>query len=105
MKDVSSSRDTTPRRANKLGCLGLIVGAIAFIVVVYAIIIYFISQGATPEDEAGEERGIAQCWQSMAAPEMTDRKRRTTEERCQEMTEQFELKYGHPPSVTQPPSS
>ncbi|MCI0510486.1 hypothetical protein C8E00_101323 [Chromohalobacter marismortui] len=104
MKDASSSRDATPRRANKPGCLGLIVGAIAFIVAVYAVIIYFISQGATPEDEAGEERAIAQCWQSLAAPEMNDRQRHTTEKRCQEMTEQFELKYGQAPSVTRPPS-
>ncbi|MDV6320200.1 hypothetical protein [Chromohalobacter sp. HP20-39] len=100
MKDTSS-----PRRASRKGCLGLIVGAIAFIVAVYAIIIYFISQGATPEDEAREERGIAQCWQSLTASEMSVRERHTTQERCQEMTEQFEVKYGHPPSVTQPPSS
>jgi len=105
VKETSSSRENAPRRASRKGCLGLIVGAIAFIVAVYAIIIYFISQGATPEDEAREERGIAQCWQSLTASEMSVRERHTTQERCQEMTEQFEVKYGHPPSVTQPPSS
>ncbi|PWW35901.1 hypothetical protein DFO74_1142 [Chromohalobacter israelensis] len=105
VKDASSSRDATPRRASKPGCLGLIVAGLAFIVLVYAILIYFISQGGTAEDEAREEHGIAQCWQRLARDTLDARERRTTEQRCQEMTEQFEVKYGHPPAVTQPPAS
>ncbi|RKR02428.1 hypothetical protein C7446_2142 [Kushneria sinocarnis] len=73
-------------------------GAVLFIAVVYGIIIAYMTTHRTDEQKANELQSIRQCQQQTGEEAATavEHHRRDS---CQEMIEQFEAKYGHPPGA------
>ena len=74
------------------GCLGLFLAGLAFVVLIFAGLIYIMTRPQDSEIEAGERAAIEACWKSAQATE-----RSFTEESCQEMEKQFLRKFGHQP--------
>ncbi|TXR39762.1 hypothetical protein FVE88_07480 [Ectopseudomonas mendocina] len=74
------------------GCLGLFLAGLAFVVLIFAGLIYIMTRPQDSEIEAGERAAIDACWQSAQATE-----RSFTEESCREMEKQFLRKFGHQP--------
>lgn len=74
------------------GCLGLFLAGLAFVVLVFAGLIYVMTRPQGGEIEARERQAIEACWQSANATE-----RSFTRESCQEMEKQFARKFGHQP--------
>lgn len=74
------------------GCLGLFLAGLAFVVLIFAGLIYIMTRPQDGEIEAGERAAIEACWKSAQATE-----RSFTEESCQEMEKQFLRKFGHQP--------
>ena len=74
------------------GCLGLFLAGLAFVVLIFAGLIYIMTRRQDSEIEAGERTAIEACWKSAQATE-----RSFTEESCQEMEKQFLRKFGHQP--------
>lgn len=74
------------------GCLGLFLVGLAFVVLIFAGLIYIMTRPQGGEIEAGERAAIEACWKSAQATE-----RSFTEESCQEMEKQFLRKFGRQP--------
>ncbi|OHV12171.1 hypothetical protein BH688_05845 [Kushneria phosphatilytica] len=86
------------QKTSRKGCLGLMLAALAFIVLVYGIIIAYMTTHRTDEQKVNELQSIRQCQQQTreTADDAVAHHRRNS---CQEMIEQFEAKYGHPPGT------
>ncbi|MCM2972232.1 hypothetical protein [Larsenimonas suaedae] len=85
-----SDQPSSPRQ--KRGCLLLMLGAIAFIAIIYAILIFLIKSNQTPENQAQERQTVVRCFERLETLE--DSAHRTkAEENCQEMAEQYQDKY------------
>lgn len=74
------------------GCLGLLLAGVAFIVLVFAGLIYVMTRPQDGAIEAGERQAIEACWKSANATE-----RAFTLESCKEMEKQFVRKFGKQP--------
>ncbi|TBU96367.1 hypothetical protein [Phytopseudomonas dryadis] len=79
------------------GCLWLILLGIAFIVLVFGIIIYSITRDQTAEVQANEVRAIQACWVKANDPSATPTSRAFATDSCKEMEKQFRIKYGREP--------
>ncbi|WP_437881326.1 hypothetical protein [Pseudomonas sp. LRF_L74] len=79
------------------GCLWLILAGLAFIVLVFAIIIYAITRDKTPEVEANEQAAITACWARANDPDVAQTSRAFATDSCKEMEKQFKIKFGRDP--------
>ncbi|WP_106475513.1 hypothetical protein [Phytohalomonas tamaricis] len=96
MNKESSQHNDAPTN-NKRGCLFLMLGTIAVIVIVYAILIYIFSSTKTPQHEANERQTIESCRERAGDSSASLIERKTASEACEEMEKQFQKKYGHAP--------
>ncbi|MEQ4616432.1 MAG: hypothetical protein ABN482_00110 [Corticimicrobacter sp.] len=83
---------------NKKGCLWLMLGGLAFMGLVFGIIIYVISRPQTAEVEAQEWQAILVCRQQLSRPDITPQRREFLGASCREMEKQFRFKF---PNATQ----
>lgn len=89
-RKMSASEDKSG--LGRRGCLGLFLAGLAFVVLIFAGLIYIMTRPQDAEIEAGERAAIEACWKSAQATE-----RSFTEESCQEMEKQFLRKFGRQP--------
>ena len=79
------------------GCLGLIVLGLAFIALVFGIIIYAITREQTADIQANEQNAIKACWVKANDPAATPTSRSFATDSCKEMEKQFRIKYNREP--------
>lgn len=84
-------------KGNSRGCLGLIVLGLAFIVLVFGIIIYAITREQTADIQANELNAIKACWVKANDPTATPTSRSFATDSCKEMEKQFRIKYNREP--------
>ncbi|QLF93454.1 hypothetical protein HW090_09690 [Pseudomonas sp. ABC1] len=84
-------KDGSPALSRR-GCLGLLLIGLAFIVLVYTVIIYIMTKPQDEVTEANERQAIELCWQRAE-----DTERSFTRDSCKEMEKQFKRKFGREP--------
>ncbi|SDE86077.1 hypothetical protein [Phytopseudomonas seleniipraecipitans] len=90
----STDRADTGKRG---GCLWLTLLGLAFIVLVFGIIIYSITREQTADIQANELGAIQTCWDKANDPSATLTSRSFATDSCKEMEKQFRIKYGREP--------
>ncbi|MBD9655059.1 MULTISPECIES: hypothetical protein [unclassified Pseudomonas] len=94
------ARNQSPEQPNsgkRGGCLWLTLLGLAFIVLVFGIIIYAITREQTAEVQANEQRAIQACWVKANDPSATPTSRAFATDSCKEMEKQFRIKYDRDP--------
>lgn len=86
-----------PDTGGRGGCLWLTLLGLAFIVLVFGIIIYSITREQTADIQANELGAIKACWVKANDPGATPTSRAFATDSCKEMEKQFRIKYGREP--------
>ena len=79
------------------GCLWLTLLGLAFIVLVFGIIIYAITREQTADIQANELSAIQACWIKANDPTAKPTSRAFATDSFKEMEKQFRIKYGREP--------
>ncbi|GGJ82647.1 hypothetical protein [Pseudomonas matsuisoli] len=82
---------------NKGGCLWLMLAGVAFIVLVFAIIIYSITRPSTDSVKANERAAIEACWKRANDETATPTSRSFAKDSCVEREKQYRIKFGDEP--------
>jgi uncharacterized membrane protein len=91
----SDSPTTQPVDSGKRsGCLWLILAGLAFIVLVFGIIIYAITRDQNAAVQVNERNAIRACWVKANDATATPTSRAFATESCKEMEKQYRLKFG-----------
>ena len=84
-------------RSGKKGCLLLIMLAVAFIVLVYAVMIFCMTKLQNNDAETNAREEIIQCQKSLTAIDENSVQALSKNESCKEMKKQFISRYSHQP--------
>ena len=96
--DKARNRSTEQADTGKRGgCLWLTLLGLAFIALVFGIIIYAITREQTADIQANELAAIQACWVKANDPTAKPTSRSFATDSCKEMEKQFRIKYGREP--------